>query len=43
MRYVRRGFVRVQCFEAGFGGKGRFRDGLGFESGCSPFDTTGVR
>ena len=42
LRYVRREFVRMPCFEAGFDGRGGFRDGLGFEGGCSPFDTAGV-
>ena len=26
---------RFQCAEAGFGGRGGFRDGLGLEGGCS--------
>ena len=43
LRYVRRGFVRVQCFEVGCGGRGGFCDGLGFEGGCSPFDAASVR
>ena len=35
LRYVRREFVRMPCFEAGFDGRGGFRDGLGFEAAAA--------